>query len=370
MSSGERDLAKGLVATLLPTGLAFLFSGWVVGVVCLAFAGSISVVLWTPLGSWLGFDRPVQPSPPWDSSEAARVPSRSGRIRGGAAVGEAIRRSSSEREVDAVFLAVEAEVALAHEEALEMTSLLRADWPHITPTGAVVEAALPDWRAKTTTFVGTVLGAAQRAAFKGADKGANSLERLEAQSKFLNELALGLAPDLVRVGEGDLLRARAARRKHQATGFLDYNHERPSDAPPRNPDSIESEIDSLMREGIDLVEELSIPTQPERSEAGFSTIVGGDAPDDWWEKAEEFVKSARSLLTERQPALLKDFEEGFNGHIHQHREGPTRADGSSGNKQSMADTMLGLADAERGAPRQIVEASLEGLTHARRRLGN
>lgn len=70
-----------------------------------------------------------------------------------------------------VFVAVEGEVALAHEEALEMIKLLRAEWPYITVEGALVQTALPDWRTKTTDFIGTTLGSAQRAAFKASAVG-------------------------------------------------------------------------------------------------------------------------------------------------------------------------------------------------------
>ena len=51
------------MVTLVPTGLVFFFSGWVVGVICLFVAGGLSLILWTPVGKWLGFhaDKTVNP---------------------------------------------------------------------------------------------------------------------------------------------------------------------------------------------------------------------------------------------------------------------------------------------------------------------
>jgi len=206
VSATGHDFAKGTILTLIPTGLGFIVSGWLVGVLCLFVAGSLSLVLWTPIGAWLGFHgdsaEPDQPS--------------------GAASGH-----------NPTFVAVEAEVALAHEEAIEMTKLLRSEWPHITPEGAVVEVALPDWKNRTANFIGTVLDSAQRAAFKGSSAGDNVLERLESEGKFLSELALRLTPDSVRASESEVLEARRERRSHQAANFLTYDHSRAPGAPPK-----------------------------------------------------------------------------------------------------------------------------------------
>jgi hypothetical protein len=141
-------------------------------------------------------------------------------------------RSTAERHPPPTFIAVEAEIALAHEEVIEMTKILRAEWPHITPDGAVVQVALPDWRAKTTEFMGTVLGAAQRAAFRGAAIGGDELERLEAEARFLSHLALNLSPGAIRLDEDEFLSARTQRRDHEAASFLQYDHSRAPGAPP------------------------------------------------------------------------------------------------------------------------------------------
>ena len=138
-------------------------------------------------------------------------------------------------------MAVEAEIALAAEEAAEIARMLRKEWPHKTPDSIVVELALPDWEAKTTNFIGAVLGSAQRAAFKGSDTGDNVLERLEAEGKFLGDLALNLTPGSIRVGEEEILEARRERRGHQAASFFVYDHYRAPGAPPKDEASVPPE---------------------------------------------------------------------------------------------------------------------------------
>lgn len=188
--------------------------------------------------------------------------------------------------------------------------MLRAEWPHITVDGALVQTALPDWQAKTTIFIGLVLGSAQRAAFKVSNVGANELERIESESHFLGQLSLGLKASSIRVNEEEFLVARADRRKHEAAGFLHYETHRARGAPA--PANLRGQIDELMRRGMDIVAELSEPLVPKQPKSGGWEISGGDAPDEWWEKADAFFQDGRTLLKHHQPALLKDFEEGFN----------------------------------------------------------
>lgn len=265
-----------------------------------------------------------------------------------------------------VFVAVEAEVALAHEEALEMIKLLRAEWPYITVEGALVQTALPDWRAKTTDFIGATLGSARRAAFKASAKGANELERLESEGRFLQQLGLGLTAAAIRSDGDQFLAARATRRTHEAAGFLHYEHQRAPGAPP--PLDLRRRIDDLMRQGMEVVDELSEPVVPEETSSGVWTIRGGDAPDEWWDNADDFFQKARRLLKDHQPALLKDFEEGFNRKIRP--DDSSRAVDPSRDRRTTPEKMLALADSERGNPRLIAEATLDGLTEARRRLGD
>jgi hypothetical protein len=65
VSAGSRDFGKGTVVTFALTGLGFIFGGWVLGAICLFIAVSLSLVLWTPLGEYLGFhsDEPTDAPP-------------------------------------------------------------------------------------------------------------------------------------------------------------------------------------------------------------------------------------------------------------------------------------------------------------------
>jgi len=134
-----------------------------------------------------------------------------------------------------------------------------------------------------------------------------------------------------------------------------------------SPASIASKIDSIMREGLDLVGELSAPVEPERTGSGNWKLEGGDAPDEWWEEADSFTKRARTMLVDDgHPALLTDYRDGFNDHLEKEREARRDPDEDT---QSTAKKMLDLANFERSGPRRVVEASLEGLARARHRLG-
>lgn len=263
-----------------------------------------------------------------------------------------------------VFVAVEAEVALGHEEALEMIKLLRAEWPHITVDGALVQTALPDWRAKTGEFIGTTLGSARRAAFKASATGPNELERLESEARFLSQLALGLDETSIRVNEPEFLTARSTRRTHAAAGFLNYENHRAPGAPPVD---LRRRIDELMRRGMNVVDELSESVVPEETKPGVWQISGGEAPEEWWKKADDLFQEARNLLKDHQPALLKDFEEGYNRKFRP-TDSPEPAE-QSPDRRSDPEKMLAFANSERSRPKLIVEATLDGLTEARRRLG-
>jgi len=63
VSTKQRDYAKASIVTLVPTGLGYIGSGWVVGVICLFVAGGLSLVLWTSVGRWLGYHHDEPPSP-------------------------------------------------------------------------------------------------------------------------------------------------------------------------------------------------------------------------------------------------------------------------------------------------------------------
>jgi hypothetical protein len=69
VSATGRDFAKGTIVTLVPTAFGFVLSGPIVGAICLFVAFALSLILWTPLGPWLGFHPPA-------NTEAEHDPSR------------------------------------------------------------------------------------------------------------------------------------------------------------------------------------------------------------------------------------------------------------------------------------------------------
>lgn len=137
-------------------------------------------------------------------------------------------------EEQGVFVATEAEIALAQEEAVSLKELLMDEWPYITPTGTDIEEAIGDWRLKTTGFINTALGSAHRAGFRIAAPGwSDPVDRLEHEAKYLGGLAQKLSPGSIRFDEGGCLSARKARRQNGATKFFDYDHHRAPGAPPK-----------------------------------------------------------------------------------------------------------------------------------------
>jgi hypothetical protein len=121
-----------------------------------------------------------------------------------------------------------------------------------------------------------------------------------------------------------------------------------------------------MREGISLVDELNVPVAPVKIEGGWK-LEGGDAPDDWWDKADDFTRQVREALIEHHPALLTDYRDGYNAHVKKEGTDRSKRDPSQ-DKRSTAEKMLALANYERSGPRRVVEASLEGLAAARHAL--
>ncbi len=287
---------------------------------------------------------------------------------GGSSTPSAVRAQSDETRLrPPAFIVTEGEIAFAYEETLHMAKILRAEPPHTAVDSAAVKTMLPDWRAKVTAFIAAVLGSAQRAAFKGSATSGDDIERLEAEGRFLCSLAIKLSPDAIRVSEAEVLTASAQRRDNQAASLFSYGTVGGPETPP--PPDLAEQLNSLMREGIDLVGELSVPVEPTKAKGGWK-LEGGDAPGEWWDKADAFTQSIRELLIERHPALLTDFRDGFNGYLKQERETQkARNADPSESKRSTAAKMLDLANFERSGPKRVVEASLEGLAAARHRIG-
>lgn len=116
---------------------------------------------------------------------------------------------------------------------------------------------------------------------------------------------------------------------------------------------------------MDVVDKLSKSVAPEETKPGVWQISGGDAPDEWWDEADVFFQEARSLLKDHRPALLKDFEEGFNRKLRL-----PDPDNLSTERRTAPEKTVAMAKAERSGPRLVAEATLDGLTEARRRLGS
>ena len=135
-------------------------------------------------------------------------------------------------------------------------------------------------------------------------------------------------------------------------------------------ESLPHKIDDLQREGRVLLAELETPVEPETKD-GVTTISGDWPADEWWDKVEAFEQRIRDLLIARYPALLSDFANGANEHLRKRREAreAQEAAASNGDKRSDAEKMLAFANAMRSGPAKRMEASLEGLTAARHRLG-
>ncbi len=170
-------------------------------------------------------------------------------------------------------------------------------------------------------------------------------------------------PNAFEMGEIPHLFAAIARRLTNK----EVSERLPASSPP--PRDLAEKIDALMREGVDLVAEVNVPVQPEKIKDGWK-LEGGDAPDEWWDKADDFAKRARDLLLDGRPALLTDYRDGYNAHLKKEREDSRKEkDDLANDKRSTAKKMLDLANYERSGPRRVVEACLEGLAAARHRIG-
>jgi len=260
---------------------------------------------------------------------------------------------------------VESEIALTHEEAIEMAKLICAKGVD----AAVVKVALPDWRAKTADFLDVALGPAYRAAFKGSAVEDDPLESLEAEARFLSDLSLKLTVASIRVDEDALAHAIKTRRESESANFFAYK-----DSPARDvmaAGSLPHRIDDLHRDGIDLLAELSVPVKPEKRHGGWR-ISGEDPPSEWWDKADGFDQRVRDLFIAEYPALLSDYANGANAHLRKRREkvAAEREPDPNASGLSDAEKMHSLANYWRSGPAQKLEASLQGLAVARHRVAS
>ncbi|MFL5900274.1 MAG: hypothetical protein ACJ75S_03665 [Solirubrobacterales bacterium] len=134
-------------------------------------------------------------------------------------------------------------------------------------------------------------------------------------------------------------------------------------------DSLADQIDSLMREGLDLVNEFSAPVEPEQHN-GVWKVSGGGAPPEWQTKADAFRERAWELLAKGRPALLWDYRDACNDFLQkqQDAQAPRSDQDLARDERSTAEKVLDLATAQRSGPAMEIEACLEGLAVARHRL--
>jgi hypothetical protein len=147
------------------------------------------------------------------------------------------------------------------------------------------------------------------------------------------------------------------------------------DAPepdPPEPPPLAAKLDDLLREGMDLVEELSVPVEPVKAPNGKSWSIEGGPPDGWWEKVDTFEQRIRDLLRAEHPALLENFADGHNGFLRKKREAQA-AKGSPNpreDKRPDHEKVLDFMNSTRSGPADKTEAVLGGLAAARRQLGS
>jgi hypothetical protein len=356
MSSRQRDFASGAVLTLVPTGLGFILSGWIVGVICLFIAGGLSLIIWTPLGGWLGFHngdsdhQDTSPTAPGLSPaerhkrlDDSLYPPRDDR-----------RETGEECATFAMKMGVfNEEQEWKREKAIaRFVEELRETETHLDPFEAREKAEAHFKRnvefAYRVEMREEALGLFDRAREQGASA---------AKNRRLVE-----KPHAVETAEIPHLFRAMARR---------LNYEPPSEHATGDwptPPSLASELDNFAREGIALISEMDTPVTPEQVEGGWK-LEAGNAPDDWWEKADGFAQRVRELLLERHPVLLKDYADGYNAHLRKERKEREVATPEP-DKRPVGEKLLDLASYERNGPRRVIEASLEGLHAARHRIGS
>jgi len=131
-------------------------------------------------------------------------------------------------------------------------------------------------------------------------------------------------------------------------------------------DDLPSALDSLIRAGMALYAELSAPVQPE-VRGSTVEVAGGEAPDDWQEKASTFRQKIHRLLKAQSPALLPIFRDGCNTHLQKQRE--TQDQVPAEDNRSNLEKARDMATWQRGGPAAEVEICLEGLAAVRNHLG-
>jgi hypothetical protein len=129
--------------------------------------------------------------------------------------------------------------------------------------------------------------------------------------------------------------------------------------------TLADQLDALMREGMELLDELMAPAQAEETGEGEWALEFGDAPPEWNDKANAFYKTIKDLLAAEHPALIPDFEKGYNERLRIQRERRKVARERPDNRSQAQRTLDFATDTQR-TPAKVVEACLEGLSQARK----
>lgn len=216
------------------------------------------------------------------------------------------------------------------------------------------------WTGSSAQFIGAALGPRARDKLErvqaARDYRGLLLTRVDAVRQILDQLS----QERVRPTPTEL--HELIRERRAAPADVGEWLEQQSRAPELGPTP--EGIDDLMREGIELLEELSRPQEPVTDADG--SVVSVTAPDDYdVERAEDFDTRARALLRSLQPAVLTDYSEAINAFYRRRRD---KDDSAEEIKASDAAKMDQWFESLRLKPAVFVESCLEGLAAARKQL--
>lgn len=266
--------------------------------------------------------------------EAADSHAAKGRVYGNAAIRQAISEVAEDEDRQSIT----AEFVTMIEEGKRLRDR--------EFTGELTWSDVDPWWRGIMGFTAAVLGDAERQRLIEIEPaGTEPRDRIEVVIGWLQkhrDHPGGWTPQL----RGDALAAALQERRRATQGTL-------ADL-----------LDNMIREGMELVTELSVPVQPEETANGWK-IEGGGPSAEQQEKADAFRQRAGELLEQRNPALLADYRDGCNDYIRRASEGSEASDPSA-DSRSDAEKMLALASAERRTAAWEVEVCLEGLARARK----
>jgi|GEM_PF-2858232 len=286
----------------------------------------------------------------------APAPAASGRVYGAAAIRQAISEDLPQPGGEMKSMQLMREMLVEQPEQ-EKRDLIESEFVAMIDEGEFLRGDefsgnpqwgdFTAWRNPIAEFVGTVLGATEK-------------QRL---------LEAGAGHPEVRGHIREVLDWLQARRDRPDTwqarlSGIDGSDLKAAVKTRRNGLPLATQIDEMIREGMELVSELSIPIQPEKLN-WVTKIEAGTPSAAWQAKADAFRQGAHELLEQRHPALLADYREGCNYHIQVSPECDGLGDPSA-DTRSHAEKTLALANYERRSPAREVKVCLEGLARARK----